>query len=65
MNQAEIDSQNSEFWNELCGTQLAHSLGITDFSAPSLEKFDRYYLAMYPYLDALLAPRSAAWQRRA
>lgn len=54
MSQAEIDSQNSEFWNELCGTQLAHSLGITDFSAPSLEKFDRYYLETYPYLTRYL-----------
>lgn len=54
MSQAEIDSQNSEFWDELCGTQLAHSLGITDFSASSLEKFDRYYLATYPYLARYL-----------
>jgi SAM-dependent methyltransferase len=55
MSQAEIDRQNSEFWNELCGTQLAHSLGITDFSAESLAKFDRYYLATYPYLTNYLA----------
>ena len=55
MSQAEIDRQNSEFWNELCGTQLAHSLGITDFSAESLAKFDRYYLATYPYLTKYLA----------
>jgi len=54
MNQAEIDQQNRRFWDELCGTQLAHSLGITDFSAPSLEKFDRYYLATYPYLTGYL-----------
>ena len=55
MNQAEVDRQNSEFWNELCGTQLAQSLGITDFSAGSLAKFDRYYLAIYPYLKKYLA----------
>lgn len=54
MNQAEVDRQNSEFWDELCGTQLAHSLGITDFSAESLAKFDRYYLATYPYLTRYL-----------
>jgi SAM-dependent methyltransferase len=54
MSQAEIDRQNSEFWNELCGTQLAHSLGITDFSAESLAKFDRYYMAIYPYLEKYL-----------
>ena len=57
-NQAEIDRQNSEFWNELCGTQLAHSLGITDFSDDSLAKFDRYYLATYPYLKQYLALES-------
>lgn len=60
MSQAEIDSQNSEFWNELCGTQLAHSLGITDFSAPSLQKFDRYYLETYPYLTRYLQPDQVA-----
>ena len=55
MSQAEIDRQNTKFWNELCGTQLARSLGITDFSAESLAKFDRHYLAMYPYLTKYLA----------
>jgi SAM-dependent methyltransferase len=54
MNQAEVDRQNQEFWNELCGTQLAHSLGIVDFSADSLAKFDHYYLATYPYLTRYL-----------
>ena len=48
--QREIDVRNSQFWNELCGTQLANSLGITDFSDESLAKFDRYYLETYPYL---------------
>ena len=62
MSQAEIDRQNSEFWNELCGTQLAHSLGITDFSAQSLAKFDRHYLATYPYLTKYLAFDNLAGQ---
>ena len=48
--QSEIDLRNSQFWNELCGTQLANSLGITDFSAESLARFDHYYLDTYPYL---------------
>ena len=52
--QAHIDRRNSEFWNELCGTSLARSLGVTDFSAASLEKFDRYYLRLYPYLSRYL-----------
>ena len=54
MSQAEIDRQNVEFWNELCGTSLARNLGITDFSAASLQKFDRYYLELYPYLGKYL-----------
>ena len=54
MHQAEIDRRNVEFWDELCGTQLARSLGINDLSAASLEKFDRYYLATYPYLTKYL-----------
>ena len=59
-NQAEIDRKNAEFWDELCGTQLAQSLGITDFSAESLAKFDRYYLDIYPYLSKYLALEALA-----
>ena len=54
MDQAEIDRRNVEFWNELCGTQLARSLGIHDFSAASLEKFDRYFIETYPYVTKYL-----------
>lgn len=50
MEQAEIDSQNAEFWNTLCGTAQAVELGITDGSQASLKKFDDWYLAYYPYL---------------
>lgn len=50
MNQAEIDAQNAEFWNTLCGTGLAQMLGITDGSRESLGKFDDWYLRYYPYL---------------
>jgi SAM-dependent methyltransferase len=48
--QAEIDAQNAEFWNTLCGTGLARTLGITDGSPASLKKFDDWYLDYYPYL---------------
>ena len=54
MNQAEIDRQNREFWDELCGTYLARRLGINDFSAESLAKFDRHFLETYPYLPPYL-----------
>ncbi len=41
---------NAEFWSELCGSTFARSLGITDHSMSSLERFDRAYLDFYPYL---------------
>jgi SAM-dependent methyltransferase len=50
LSQAQIDGQNADFWNELCGTTMARSLGITEQSADSLRKFDEAYLSFYPYL---------------
>jgi len=50
MKQDNISAQNSEFWNELCGTQLAKNLGIADSSPTSLKKFDDWYFDFYPYL---------------
>jgi len=44
------DQANAEFWNELCGSAFARSLGIIDHSMISLERFDRAYLDFYPYL---------------
>lgn len=55
-NQARIDSENSEFWNELCGTHFAKSLGVTDNSIESLRKFDRAFFELYPYVVPLLRP---------
>jgi ubiquinone/menaquinone biosynthesis C-methylase UbiE len=48
--QEEINSQNAEFWNTLCGTTLASSIGIADGSKESLAKFDEWYMRLYPYL---------------
>lgn len=45
-----IDAANAAFWDELCGSSLARELGITDRSAAALERFDRAYLDLYPYL---------------
>ena len=50
MPQDDISSNNSEFWNELCGSNLAKSLGITDSSPESLKRFDDWYFDFYPYL---------------
>jgi SAM-dependent methyltransferase len=48
--QSRVDSANSEFWSELCGSSLASVLGIGDASAESLDKFDGWYFDFYPYL---------------
>lgn len=45
------DTSNQRFWDELCGTQMARSLGITDYSPASLKKFDDWYFKYYPYLE--------------
>lgn len=50
MSQENISTKNAEFWNELCGSQLAKTLGITDSSTESLKKFDDWYFDFYPYL---------------
>jgi SAM-dependent methyltransferase len=47
----EIERANSSFWDELCGTRFARSLGITDSSAESLARYDRWYFSFYPYLE--------------
>lgn len=47
----DIGTQNAQFWNELCGTNLARSLNIRDHSPESLRRYDEAYLRMYPYLE--------------
>jgi SAM-dependent methyltransferase len=42
---------NAAFWNELCGTTLARSIGVTDASPASLRRFDSWYFDYYPYLE--------------
>lgn len=54
--QCQIDRDNSEFWNELCGTNAAKTLGITDSSKESLAKFDAWYFGFYPYLLPIVQP---------
>ncbi len=45
-----VSEVNAEFWNELCGTNLANRLGITDDSSRSLKIFDEWFFSFYPYL---------------
>lgn len=45
------NAENIEFWDELCGSTLAATLGVKDASPDSLAKFDRWFGDFYPYLD--------------
>jgi SAM-dependent methyltransferase len=56
MNNEETNSRNSEFWNELCGTNIAKVLGVTDNSPQSLALFDDWFFGFYPYLPSHLTP---------
>lgn len=46
----DTSKQNADFWNELCGSQLASELAVTDSSVDSLKRFDDWYFEFYPYL---------------
>ncbi len=61
--QRSIDRQNMDFWDELCGTTLARSLAVTDFSQRSLRRFDDAYLEFYPYLLDQVAPEKMGEKR--
>jgi len=52
--QVAIDSGNAVFWDELCGSILAQSIGIEDASPESVARFDQAYLDLYPYLTGYL-----------
>lgn len=58
--QAEIDVRNAAFWDELCGTTFARSVGVTDASPQSLARFDAAYLDFYPYLEGYLPPQGSS-----
>lgn len=52
-----------EFWDELCGSTLAATLGIKDASPESLARFDRWFCDFYPYLDHYIPFRDLAGKR--
>jgi SAM-dependent methyltransferase len=52
--QSSIDQQNRSFWDELCGTRLATTLGITEINPDTVARFDEAYMAHYPYLARYL-----------
>jgi SAM-dependent methyltransferase len=51
MSNTDLDAKNAAFWDELCGSSLAQSLGITDRTPESIRRFDAAYLDYYPYLS--------------
>lgn len=61
--QGETDARNAAFWNELCGSGLARSLGIADCTPESLRRFDDAYLAMYPYLSSYVTEHDLKGKR--
>jgi SAM-dependent methyltransferase len=50
LNAIELDERNREFWDELCGSGFAQSLGLVGRDRETLDAFDRAYFAFYPYL---------------
>jgi len=56
------DNSNSSFWNELCGSTLARTLGVKDSSPESLKRFDDWYFDFYSYLLPFV--RAAGLQNR-
>jgi SAM-dependent methyltransferase len=61
--QRKTDIKNAAFWNELCGSGLARSLGITESTPESLRMFDEAYMAMYPYLSRYVIEEKLAGKR--
>jgi len=45
-----ISNENRAFWDELCGTKFAQSLGIDNANMDSLDEYDEWYFRYYPYL---------------
>jgi SAM-dependent methyltransferase len=51
MKQDLVDASNAAFWDTLCGSNLAQSIGITGRDLGDLRRFDEVYMARYPYLE--------------
>lgn len=44
------NAANEQFWDMLCGSGLAQSLGATDFTPRSLQVFDAFFMSYYSYV---------------
>jgi SAM-dependent methyltransferase len=54
--QQTIDRSNAEFWDTLCGWNMAVAHGITGRNPGDLRRFDELYLSQYPYLPVYIPP---------
>ncbi len=46
----QLTEKSKLFWEELCGSNAFLSLGLTEFNKESIQKFDKWYMHVYPYL---------------
>ena len=58
-----MDKANAEFWDELCGSWLAVSLGINEITPDNLRRFDDAYFLLYPYLSEYFLRESLQGKR--
>lgn len=50
-----LDAANAAYWDELCGTAFARSVGVTSGTADELDRFDSAYMRWYPWLKGYLS----------
>lgn len=60
--QQTIDRSNADFWDTLCGWNMARDAGITGDEAGDLSRFDELYFSYYPYLKGYVPPNLSGTQ---
>jgi SAM-dependent methyltransferase len=61
--ESSLDERNATFWDHLCGSWLARSVGVTGYGPDDLRRFDTAYFAFYPYLGQYLPAGNATGSR--
>lgn len=56
--QETLNASNEQFWTDLCGSQMAREVGVTEITAESLQRYDDAYLSFYPYLTDHVPPEA-------
>jgi len=55
-----LSQLNSDYWSQLCGSRIAHRLGITAADPSAVETFDKWFFSFYPYVaDETFIPWSS------